>query len=181
LLFLLGIKNTRSTPFQPQFNGIVEHQHQTITNYLAKFVSENWRDWDRWVGLCLIAYRSARHETTKISPAEMCFGGELKLRLDLFCGTSPQEPKFLENNYVSQLRKKLDLIHKGVGQQLDWSQKVKTLHAKLDDYYLNQDRRIGCSIFEELKRKLSSYKIMGRTLWSCQKIKRYCILHSKIK
>ena len=60
LAFLLGIKKTRTTPFHPQSNGLVERQHQTITNYLAKFVSDNQRDWDRWIGMSLLAYRSAR-------------------------------------------------------------------------------------------------------------------------
>jgi len=57
---LLGIKKTRTTPFHPQSNGLVERQHQTLTNYLAKFVSENQRDWDCWIGMSLLAYRSAR-------------------------------------------------------------------------------------------------------------------------
>jgi len=39
--------------------------------------------------------------------------------LDLLRETSPQESKFLENIYVSQLREKLDLIHEGIRQQLD--------------------------------------------------------------
>jgi len=53
--------------------------------------------------LVSLAYRSARHKATKVSPAEMILEQELKLPLDLFHGTSPQKPKFLENNYVSQL------------------------------------------------------------------------------
>jgi len=64
------------------------------------------RDWDRWIDLYLLALRSARHETTKISPAEMCFGRELKLPLDLLRGISPQKFELEENNYVTQLRKK---------------------------------------------------------------------------
>jgi len=36
LSLLLGIKKTRTTPFHLQSNGIVERQHQTITNYLTK-------------------------------------------------------------------------------------------------------------------------------------------------
>jgi len=44
LSLLLGIKKTRTIPFYPQSNGIAERQHQTITNYLAKFISENQRD-----------------------------------------------------------------------------------------------------------------------------------------
>jgi len=59
----------------------------------------------------------------------MCFDRELKLPLDLLRRTSPQELKFLKNNYVSQLREKLDLIHEGVRQQLDLrSKKIKILY-----------------------------------------------------
>jgi len=40
----LRIRKTRTTLFHSQPNDLVEHQHQTLTNYLAKFVSENQRD-----------------------------------------------------------------------------------------------------------------------------------------
>jgi len=98
-------------------------------NYLAKYVSENQRD--RWIDLCLLAYRSARHETTKISPAEMCFRRELKLPINLLCGFSPQKPESEENDFVSQLRRKLNELHEGVRQQLELrSRKVKDLYRK---------------------------------------------------
>jgi len=71
-------------------------------NYLAKFVSRNQRDWDQWIGLYLLTYRSAWHESTKISPAEMCFGRELKLPIDLLRGNLPQKLESEENNYVSR-------------------------------------------------------------------------------
>ena len=47
----------------PQSDEQVEYQHHTILNYLTKFVSEN-QDWDRWIPLYLLAYRSAKHEAT---------------------------------------------------------------------------------------------------------------------
>jgi len=41
----------------------------------------------------------------------------------------PQKLEFVENNYVLQLRKKLDVIYEGVRQQLDLrSQRVKVLY-----------------------------------------------------
>jgi len=131
LALLLGIKKTRITPLHPQSNGIVERQYQTVMNYLAKFVSRNQRDWDRWIGLYLLAYRSARHESTKISPAEMCFGRELKLPIDLLRGSFPQKLESEENNYVSRLRKKLNEVHEEVRRQLDLrSQRVKVLYDR---------------------------------------------------
>jgi len=126
---VLGIKKTRTTPFHPQSNGMVERQHQTIIEYLAKFVSENQRDWDQWIGMCLLAFRLARHEATKISPAEMCFGRDLKLPLDLLRGNPPDKLRCSENNYVAQLSEKLNSIHERVRQELNLrSQRVKTLY-----------------------------------------------------
>jgi len=44
---------------RPQSDGQVKRQHQTILNYLVKFISENQRNWDRWIPMCLLAYRSS--------------------------------------------------------------------------------------------------------------------------
>jgi len=133
-------------------------------NYLAKFVSENQRNWDRWIGLCLLAYRSARHEVTKISLAEMCFGRELKLSLDLLRGISPQKLEFVENNYVSQLRSKLYVIHEGDRQQLDLrSQKVKVLYdSKVRRLLFETGQRVW--LFNPQRIKGRSYKIIGKSL-----------------
>jgi len=58
----------------------------------------------------------------------MCFGRELKLPLDLR-EISPQKFELEENDYVTQLRRKLDKIHAEIRQQLDLrSQKVKVLY-----------------------------------------------------
>lgn len=136
LSHLLGIKKTRTTPFHPQSNGLVERQHQTLTSYLAKFVSENQRDWDRWIGMYLLAYRSAKHETTEISPAELCFGRELRLPLDLLHGNPPGDENRSRENYVSKLRGKLNEIHEKVRERL----KMKSLRTKA--FYDRKARQI---------------------------------------
>jgi len=51
---ILGIKKTRTTPFHPQSNGQVECQHRMLLDYLAKFISENQKNWDRWVSFASI-------------------------------------------------------------------------------------------------------------------------------
>ena len=50
--------------------GQVECQHQTL-NYLAKFISENQKDWDRWIPLYLLTYRSSKYEIIGMTPAEV--------------------------------------------------------------------------------------------------------------
>ncbi|XP_072766397.1 uncharacterized protein [Anoplolepis gracilipes] len=78
-----------TTALHPQSDGQVERQHQTILNYLAKFISENQKDWDNWIPMYLLAYRSSKHEVTGVTPAELYFVRDLRLRIDLLRGIPP--------------------------------------------------------------------------------------------
>jgi len=181
LSLLLGFKKTRIIHFIQQYSGKISSDNYKLFNFLFKFVSENQRDWDRWIVLYLLAYRSAKHETTRISLAEMCFGKRLKLSLDLLHGTSPQKPKFLENNFVVRLKKKLHLIHEGIRQQLDLkSQKIKPFYNCKAKRLLFEIRTKGYSTLEGLKGELPNYKVIGKDLVS-QKIKRCGILHLEVE
>ena len=81
---LLGIHKTRTTPYHPQSDSMVERFNRTLENGLSMFVNQNHTDWDKHVPFLLIAYRSLTHETTKVTPGQMMFGRELKLPVDLW-------------------------------------------------------------------------------------------------
>jgi len=89
----LGIKKTKASALHPQSDGQVERQHQTILNYLAKFISGNQRDWDRWISMCLLAYRFSKHEMTGATPAELYLARNLRLPIDLLRGNPPSKRK----------------------------------------------------------------------------------------
>lgn len=135
---LLGIRKTRTTALHPQSDGQVERQHQTIINYLAKFISENQKDWERWIPMYLLAYRTSKHETTGVTPSELYFARDLRLPLDLLRGCPPgYENEDSAENYVSKLKKKLKEIHVGVRQRLEikssrtkawYDQKARQIH-----------------------------------------------------
>ncbi|GBM20202.1 hypothetical protein AVEN_216629-1 [Araneus ventricosus] len=74
---LLGILKTRTTALHPESDGMVERFNQTILNHLSLFVSKNHADWDTHLSLFLLAYRSADHEVTGFTPADMLFGRTL--------------------------------------------------------------------------------------------------------
>jgi len=118
---LLGIKKTKTTALHPQSDGQVERQHQTIINYLAKFISENQKDWDKWIPLFLLAYRSSKHESTGVTPAELYLGRELRLPLDLLRGSPPelhdQELQTVEG-YIKNLKDKIEEIHSNIREKL---------------------------------------------------------------
>ena len=90
---LLGIEKTRTSPYRPQSDGMVERANRTIENMLASFVSQNQKDWDEYLSLLMLAYRSAEHETTGVSPYEMMFGRHVSLPVDIIMGRLEPENK----------------------------------------------------------------------------------------
>ena len=62
---------------------MVERYNRTLENQLGTFVQDHQKDWDLHLPLLLMSYRSAVHETTKLAPAMLMFGRELRVPLDL--------------------------------------------------------------------------------------------------
>lgn len=81
-----------------------------MLKYLSAFVDKNQRDWDEWIPLFLLWYRSAVHETTGLSPATMLTGWNLRLPPDLEKGLPPFSADS-PVNYVVSLRERLDEAH----------------------------------------------------------------------
>lgn len=95
---------------------------------MAKFVSDNQRDWDRWILVYLLAYRSSKHKTTGVTLAELYFEQDLKLSIDLLQGNPPSS---IETNsiggYLCTIKKKLEEIHESVRKRVDMkSSRTKT-------------------------------------------------------
>lgn len=80
---LFGITKTRTTPLRPQSDGMVERANRTIENMLTAFVSDNQNDWDEYIYLLMLAYRSSEHESTGFSPCQMVFAKQPTLPIDL--------------------------------------------------------------------------------------------------
>ncbi|KMQ83063.1 integrase core domain protein [Lasius niger] len=103
MICLLGINKTRTTALHLQSDGQVERHRQTVLNYLAKFISEDQKDWDNWIPMYLLAYRSSKHEATGASPAELYFARDLRLPLDLLRGSPPERE--MENSFEDYIQK----------------------------------------------------------------------------
>ena len=109
---LLGIEKTRSTPYRPQSNGMIERANQTIANMLTAFVNKNQNDWDELIPILMMAYRSSVQESTGVSPCEMVFGQNISLPIDLSLGRVEPENEYRDRfDYVYKLSQKLDKVH----------------------------------------------------------------------
>ena len=90
LCLLCGAHKTRTTPYHPESDGLVERFNITLLMMLAMFAGENRDDWDDLLPAVMMAYRSSVHESTGDSPCRLMFGEECTLPMDV--GLPRQDP-----------------------------------------------------------------------------------------
>ena len=94
LCLLGGSHKTKTTPYHPECDGLVERFNRTLLLMLAMFPSENKDDWDDLLPAVMMAYRSSVHESTGFSPYRLMFGEECTLPMDI--GLPRQQPDLQE-------------------------------------------------------------------------------------
>ena len=84
----LGIKQYRSSAYDPKSQGAIERFHQTLKNMMRSYCLDTEKDWDGGIRLLLFAVRESVQESLGFSPFELVFGhtvrGPLKLLKEIF-------------------------------------------------------------------------------------------------
>ena len=80
---LIDTCKTRTAPYRPQSNGLVERTNQTIEGILRCLTENKRSTWDEHLGTAMMAYRSTIHGSTGVSPNMMVFGNENFMPIDL--------------------------------------------------------------------------------------------------
>lgn len=105
LCVILGIKKTRTSPYHPQCNGMVERYNRTLCQMLAAYVDDKPENWDQYLSLTSMAYRASEHTSSGFTPNKLMLGREVILPTDLLVGKTPDEaPKSLPR-FVAEYRK----------------------------------------------------------------------------
>ncbi|MCG8033694.1 MAG: DDE-type integrase/transposase/recombinase, partial [Candidatus Thiodiazotropha taylori] len=132
---LLGIEKTRTTPYHPQSDGMVERFNRTLATMLSAYVSKNQKDWDEHLPYVMMAYRSSTHETTGMSPNILMFGREVSTPLDLMFEMPPSIKPIPNNQWVWELREKIETAHEIVRQNTRQSMcRQKRIHDTRTSY-----------------------------------------------
>ena len=108
---MLEIKKTRSTPYRPQSNGLMERFNRTLGKMIRSFVSLNKLEWDHHIPLLTAAYRSTVHPATGFTSNKLMLGREVNLPVDLLY-PRPSVKDYPEvHEYVSTLRDRMEECH----------------------------------------------------------------------
>ena len=79
LLKQFGIKHSLSTPEHPQSAGLVERFQRTLILSIEKCANQNPADWDLYLPIALMGYRTSIQSSTKFTPFFLEFGREANL------------------------------------------------------------------------------------------------------
>ena len=99
---LLGIKKTRTTPYHPESDGMVE----LYKLFKSVFVNEEHTEWTQQLPYGKMAYRSPEPESTGLTPNYTMLGREISGPMDIQFG-SPVDRTF-ESDWVNKLREKME-------------------------------------------------------------------------
>lgn len=100
---LLGCTRTRTSPYHPSSNGILERWHRTLKTALACHL-QGGNNWVPLLPMVILGLQTAYKPDIKCSAAELLFGTALKIPGEFFEDTDNQvKPE----TFVQQLRDKM--------------------------------------------------------------------------
>ena len=100
---VLQIHKTRTTPYHPASNGMIERFNRTLAELIRKYVNEKLNNWDLYLPFLTAAYRSTVHPSTGFSPNFMMFGREVILPVDMLFPNKNSQQRLETCEYVSEL------------------------------------------------------------------------------
>ena len=87
---ILQIDKSRTTPYHPQCDGLVERFNRTLKHMLATTLRNHPFDWENRLRKVCMAYNTSVHSTTGYTPFYLMFGREARLPIDIaYCTKQP--------------------------------------------------------------------------------------------
>ena len=103
---MMGIKNSRTTPYRASGNGMTERFKRTLISMIGTIDTEKKETGNSLFHL--FVYNCIHHKSTGYSPYSLLFGREPRLPVDVAFGIEPESVNEKSyNEYVSDLREKI--------------------------------------------------------------------------
>ena len=117
---ILNISKSRTTPYHPQGDWLVERFNRTLLDMLAPTAERKPFEWEDHLQRVCFAYNTSVHPTTGYTPFFLVFGRQTRLPLDLMTGTGGSKDRsYCEHaqNLKDSLQDAYDTVHNTTGMQ----------------------------------------------------------------
>jgi hypothetical protein len=115
---VLGIRKLRTTACHPRCNSQVEVWHKVLNSLLAKVISDNQKDWPRFVKYVVFAYNTTEHSSTGFTPYYLWYGREASWRIDHILHSKDECIYDAASDYIQDVQAKLDYAYPLVRERL---------------------------------------------------------------
>ena len=132
---LLGVVKSRTTPYHPQSDGLVERYNRTLLAMLATAIREYPFKWEEYLRRLCLAYNTSVNPTTGYSLFFLMFGRQVHMPVEIMYGSRTQQETMVPQ-YVADLQTSLTTaymhVREKMGAKLDRQKEVynKQLHGK---------------------------------------------------
>ena len=141
LCSLLGIEKTRTSPYHPQCDGLVERANRTIQEMLTAYAADTKDDWDAQLPHIQFAYNTSEHSLTGFSPYYLMFGRDPHIPPDIVAPipheASPNSPAQHALTTLDRLhdafavvRNRMDQRHRAAKRMADRQKPVQDIAEK---------------------------------------------------
>jgi transposase InsO family protein len=136
----LGVEKTRTSPFHPSGNGLVERGNRTLGDMLATVISDTQGDWDEKLPFVTWAFNSSEHSTTGMSPYQLLHGWPPRLPLDVLLPNRDGDETRDVWGFVEKTRERLLKSRMQVHRQLCEAQSERNERYNQDKRFHQYDR-----------------------------------------
>ena len=107
---LLGVEKSRTTPYHPQSDGLVERFNRMLLGMLATAVGKKPFEWEQNLRRLCFAYNTCTHPTTGYPPFTLMFGWQARLPMDIVLGAT-SSPSNTTQQYAEELHANLEAAY----------------------------------------------------------------------
>ena len=120
LCSLLGCTKTRTAPYHPESDGMIERFNRTCLMMLSMFVNDRRDNWHELLPIVMHAYRISIHESTGYSPFRLMMGKECSLTQDVSTAElrANREQDIAPHPFATWVRNALEVAYDHVRESL---------------------------------------------------------------
>lgn len=139
---ILNIKKTKSSPYYPAGNGIVERLFRTVKDMIYATTSSSGQKWPDILPFIERALRCTKHAYTEFTPYEIIFGREMP---NIWIAAASTKSVFkCHHEYITDMQKLRDRVENFLGQKRK-SREANSIKQAMNGY--NVGDRVMAKIF----------------------------------